>query len=241
MTIPDEIEALRHSDQRAVRSVDSLADAQWAESSLLPGWTRAHVVAHLALNAEAFSGALLGLMDGEPVPLYPSEAVRDADIDALATAVISEIRSRFFAGSQHFRNIAADVTAEQWGATVARLPQGPHWPASTLIATRRREVEIHHADLGVAYTHRSWPTDFCAELLDRVTADHSASGASPGFSVRATDKNRTWSAGAPEPVVEGFAADLGWWLVGRGHGEGLSCESGLPDLGPWRRAPVQGR
>ncbi|MCW2855675.1 MAG: hypothetical protein JWR52_1290 [Marmoricola sp.] len=241
MTIADEIEALHHTDQRAVRSVDSLTDAQWAEPSLLPRWTRAHVISHLALNAEAFTGALLGLMDGELVPIYPSQAARDADIDELAHAHISEIRDRFFAATQHFRTIAADLTADQWTASVARLPGGPHWPAATLVSTRRREVEIHHADLGVAYTHHSWPLDFCAELIDHATVDHRESPASPKFSVHATDMNRTWSAGAPQPVVEGFGADLGWWLVARGNGEGLSCDPGLPQLGPWSRAPAQGR
>jgi maleylpyruvate isomerase len=71
-------------------------------------------------------------------------------------------------------------------------------------------------------------------LLDTVTVDHAA--ADP-FVVRATDLGRDWLvAGEGGPRVMGTGADLGWWLTGRGEGEGLHCESGeLPRLGPWRR------
>ena len=44
--------------RRLVRTVDALDDEQWPQPSLLPGWSRAHVVAHLLLNAEALAGAL---------------------------------------------------------------------------------------------------------------------------------------------------------------------------------------
>ena len=61
---------------------------------------------------------------------------------------------------------------------------------------------------------------------------------SPAFAVRATDLDRTWTAGADTPLVTGTAADLGWWLTGRGTGEGLDADGGVPELGPWpRRRP----
>jgi hypothetical protein len=38
------------------------------------------------------------------------------------------------------------------------------------------------------------------------------------------------------PHVHGAAADLAWWLAGRGAGEGLTVTGGeLPALGPWVR------
>jgi len=242
MAVADEIEALHHSDQRAVRTVDSLTDVQWAGPSILPGWTRAHVVAHLALNGEGFAGALEGLADGRVVPIYLSDEHRNADIEALARTPYGAIRERFFAATSHFRAIATSLRSRDWEGTVPRLPDGPTWPAVDLIGARQREVEIHHADLEAGYTHRDWPPAFCSQLLDQVSGDHADSADSEDFSVCASDLGSTWPVGAEQPVVTGAAADLGWWLVGRGQGEGLTTDhDSLPALGPWRRSPLRWR
>ena len=236
------LDALHESEQRLLRTVDSLTAEQWTQPSILPGWSRGHVVAHLALNAEGFAGAVDGLAREHAVPIYESNERRDADIEELAKEDPPEIRQRLFAAGQQLRDAFDILDPEQWEGSVTRLPDGPRWPVGILPATRRREVEIHHADLDAGYSHQDWPEDFRIELLDDVTADHAASPDSPAFTVRATDTVRTWDLGAEQPVVEGSAADLGWWLVGRGGGAGLACEAGeLPRLGPWRRTPAPTR
>lgn len=244
MTIADEIraevEALHLSDQRAIRSVDSLSDAAWAEPSLLPGWTRAHVVAHLALNAEGFARALNGVLDDEVVPVYQSNEARDAEIEQLATAETSEIRDRYFGATQHFRSVAGALDKDHWTGTILRLPTGPEWPTRSLVPVRRQEVEVHHADLGVAYTQQSWPSDFSVWLLNRTTTTHAESPDSADFAIRATDVEQTWQVGAATPEITGSAADLAWWLIGRGSGDGLTVEGGaLPVLGPWQHSPLR--
>lgn len=231
---------LHRSEQRLLRTVDSLEPEQLAGPSVLPGWSRAHVVAHLALNAEGLAGALDGLAREHVVPVYRSNEARDHDIEALAQGDPSEIRARLFAAGQHLRDALEALDPPQWGGNVPRLPGGPPWPVATLPETRRREVEIHHADLDAGYSHRDWPEDFRLDLLDIATSDHANSSDSPDFTVHATDAGRSWRVGATHPVVQGTAADLGWWLVGRGHGEGLTCSAGdLPRLGPWRRTPAR--
>lgn len=239
-SLADSLDRLHQSEQRLLRSVDSLAPDAWPEPSVLPGWSRAHVVAHLALNAEGLAAAIDGLAHERVVPIYESDERRDSDIDELAATGPAEIRARLFAGGQQVRDALAQLDAEQWEASLHRLPDGPLWPVGTVPDTRRREVEIHHADLAADYSHTDWPDDFSIELLDAVVGDHANSADSPGFTVRATDSRRRWRVGAEHPVVEGTAADLGWWLVGRGSGEGLTCDTGaLPRLGPWRRTPVR--
>lgn len=235
--IAAQLDGLHLADQHLIRTVDSLPEAQWRAASLLPDWTRAHVIAHLALNGEALAATLEAKERGEELPVYPSDVRRDSDIAALAQLDAGEIRERLFAATTRFRDACTSLLPSQWEGTVLRLPAGPAWLATKLPETRRREVEIHHADLDLDYTHRDWPEDFLTDLLDEVTQDHAA-GKSEDFAVRAVDLDRTWAVGAAEPVISGSAADLGWWLVGRGHGERLtSSESDLPHLGPWRRAP----
>jgi maleylpyruvate isomerase len=235
----DSLERLHQSEQRLLLTVDSLGGDAWGEASVLPGWTRAHVAAHLALNAEGLARAVDGLAHELDIPVYDSSERRDADIEELAAAEPAEVRERLFAAGQALRDALATLDEAQWGRGVARAPGVPPWPMMSVPGTRRREVESHHADLDAGYSHHDWPDDFAVELLDVVTVDHANSADSSGFTVRATDTVRSWTVGAEQPVVEGTAADLGWWLAGRGEGEGLSCDAGaLPSLGPWRRTPA---
>lgn len=232
--------ALHESEQRLVRTVDSLADDQWSLPSVLPGWTRAHVIAHLALNAEGLASALDDLRHGRPAAMYASNESRDGDIDELAAATPAEIRARLFAAGEQLREMLAALSDDDWTGSIDRVPGGPSFPVMALPATRRREVEIHHADIGCDYRHTDWPRDFCVALLDVVTVDHAANPDTDDFKVSATDLGMTWRVGADEPVVAGPAVDLGWWLVGRGSGDGLSTASGvLPRIGAWRRTPAK--
>lgn len=227
------LEALRLSDQRAIRTVDSLTDTQWHEPSTLPDWTRAHVVAHLTLNAEGFARALDGVQDGKTVATYDSLEARDADIAELGAASTAEIRDRYFAATANLRHGFGALTAEQWTGSITRFPDGPPVPIAVLPTFRRREVEIHHADLDAGYAAADWPADFTLDLLELIAADRAASGES-AFTVEATDLGRTWPLGADFPVVSGPASALAWWLVGRGEGQDLTSTDGpLPVLSPW--------
>ncbi len=232
---PGDLTGVSSSSQAYTRTVDALTDEELAAPSLLPGWTRAHVVAHVALNAEALAGAIHGLVHGNPVPMYGSDEQRDGDIDELAQADPADLRERHLASTTAFSDAAALLQDSHWDGWIDRLPGGPAWPMVTIVPTRRRELEIHHVDLRASYSAADWPEDFLVELLNAVTVDHVGSGP---FQVRATDLGRDWSVGGEGgPAVLGSGADLGWWLTGRGDGEGLTSDAGpLPRLGPWRRA-----
>ena len=221
------------------RTVDALTADELAEPSLLPGWSRAHVVAHLALNGMAMAGVVDGVARGHTPAMYESDEQRNSDIDELTTADPADLRDRLLAATTEFADAVAAVDADRWRGVFTRTPGAPGWPAVTIVATRRREVEIHHADLGASYTHHDWPDDFVAELLDVVSVDRADAGP---FRLRATDLGRDWAVGGDGgPTVMGRGSDLGWWLTGRGPGDGLSCDAGtLPGLGPWQRATSPG-
>ena len=197
--------------------------------------TRAHVVAHVALNGDALAGVLDAVLREEPVAMYESDERRDADIEELAGAGQADLLDRLLAATTRFADAVEAMDDEAWQGTFSRTPGTDPVPVATVPSMRRRELEVHHADLGVVYTRGDWPRDFLVELLDVVTVDHAASGP---FTVRADDLDRSWAVGGGDgPTVAGPGADLGWWLTGRGDGDGLSCEAGdLPRLGPWRRA-----
>jgi maleylpyruvate isomerase len=212
-----------------IRSADGLADTEYAEPSGLPGWTRGHVLAHLALNAEGLAGALGGVVDGTPVTMYVSQEARDADIGELAGAEPDVIRSRLLGGCTDLAGALDAVPPDRVDTVVERVPGGRQFPVSAVPGMRLGEVEIHHADLGTGYRPDQWPAGFTLLMLDRMVGRDPAETA---FSAQATDVARTWTFGEGGPVVSGPAWALAWWLTGRGQGDGLTSEGGdLPQIG----------
>jgi maleylpyruvate isomerase len=99
---------------------------------------------------------------------------------------------------------------------------------------RRTEVEVHHADLLLGYAAADWPADLHDHSLERRVRELSERA---GFVLRLEDRDEDVPVGRPSSdpgVVAGATADVVWWLLGRGSGDGLRCSAGqLPELGKW--------
>jgi maleylpyruvate isomerase len=236
MSDPRLVELLDSGTRRLVRSVDGMPDDQWLEPSLLPGWSRAHVVAHLTLNAEGLAAALEGVHEGRQVPMYRSSEARDADIAQLARASTSELRDRFLGSTTVIDEWVEELADNLADTVVERTPGGRRFPAGAVGDMRLREVEIHHADLALDYTAADWPTEFVLRLLDWRSRNGQAG---PAFTARAIDLDRTWQFGSGGPTVSGPARALAWWVTGRPvdqglGGDGLTSDDGrVPRMEPW--------
>jgi maleylpyruvate isomerase len=225
--------------QRLTRTVDGLQVDDWSAPSLLPGWTRAHVVAHLALNAEGMARALRGVVadasGDEPRTMYDSDQRRHDDIAELAAADVAELRDRLLGATTELFDAMSSVPPSGWEGRVERTPGGRSMATASLPGMRLRELEIHHVDLDAGYTVDDWPPAFAEHLLDAMAKRLSDTT----FEVRPLDSGRTWLYGDadgqyPVPVVTGPAADLGWWLTGRPAPDTVSCSQGeLPEIGAW--------
>ncbi len=228
------LDLLGEAALRVNRSVDGLHGEEWREPSLLPDWSRAHVVAHLALNAEAIARMLHGVVAGEPAPMYDSDESRDRDIEDLAGAEPSDIRARLLGGTTVLLDLFAAVPEDSWETRVDRTPGGRSMRVTSLPSMRLRELEIHHVDLGSGYATRDWSTAFSTLLVDAMTRQLEPT---ERLEMRPLDVDRTWIVG-PEhddgAVITGPVADLGWWLTGRPAPQTLSCSRGeLPEIGAW--------
>ena len=225
---------LAEAGQRLVRSVDGLTGDEWAAPSLLPGWSRAHVVAHLALNAEGLGGVLRGEAERSPAPMYESQESRNDDIEELAGADHAELRERLLAGTVSFPEAVQGLPADLWEGRFERTRGGPTLPLRAAPLMRVREIEIHHVDLDVGYSPDAWPPGFAEELVDGMVKRQQPD---VGFLVRPLDADRTWEVGPvgdDAPVVTGPVAHLGWWLTGRPPSEQVSSSrGGLPQIGGW--------
>lgn len=215
-----------------IDTVSHLTDVDVREPSVLPGWSRAHVITHLARNADALANVLRGAQHGEVRPQYSSLEKRDADIEAGAGRAAASLLQDLVAACGRWEHAARGVDATHHAALGARLPDGPTFPIGKVGMFRRTEVEVHHADLAAGYSAADWPPDFVAALMGRRRKELELSGAALRWT--ATDTGATWTAGEGGPEVSGEAPALLWWLLGRGAGEGLACSDGqLPAIGRW--------
>src|SRR5919112_1364646 len=226
-----QFELLQDATQRLVRTVDGLDDEDLAGPSGLPDWTRAHVVAHLALNAEGLAGVLRGRIEGEPTTMYRSDEARSQDIEELAAAQRAELRERFLAGTTLVTDAVDRLPDEFWTETFERTPGGRVVRYAAIPGMRLREVEIHHVDLAAGFAPTGWSDAFAAHL---ITAMVKRQPSDEAFRVLATDLARTWEVGddPDETTVSGPAGDLAWWLTGRLPAPSLTCSTG--DLPPVR-------
>lgn len=228
------LDHLHEAGQRLVRGVDGLRGEAWHGPSLLPGWSRAHVVAHLALNGEALRDVLLGVVEGRPVPMYRSQEARDADIADLSGADHAELRERLMASTTGFTEVVPQVPEDAWDGRFERVPDGPTLPVGAVPLMRVRELEIHHVDLDVGYSPDAWPPGFADVVISGMVTRLDPS---PGFRVAPLDSDRTWEVGDADEeacVVTGPAAQVAWWLTGRPAGQQVSCSRGeLPRIGAW--------
>ncbi|MDG9727950.1 MULTISPECIES: maleylpyruvate isomerase family mycothiol-dependent enzyme [unclassified Streptomyces] len=221
-----DLASVRDATERLLTAVGKLDNASVTESSRLPGWTRGHVLAHLARNADA----LVNVFEGRP--MYLSGEARDADIERDAPRPLDVQVTDVRESAARFQDVSA-VPAD-WSRTV-ELRNGITDTASRVPFRRWVEVELHHVDLGIGYELEDLPAEFTERETDFLAARFAGHPDVPP--TRLTDGTRAWSTGreasAPEVTVTGRPADLLGWLAGRREGTALSAEGGpLPSLPP---------
>ncbi|MEJ7706025.1 MAG: maleylpyruvate isomerase family mycothiol-dependent enzyme [Nocardioidaceae bacterium] len=227
------MQALLESSEALQHGISDLDDEEARARSLLPGWTRGHVLTHLARNADALINLVTWARTGEETPMYLSREKRAADIEAgatrPATELVADVRDsseRLLSELQALPEAAWD---SRWGFT------GRERGAFEIPLLRRTEVEVHHVDLDLDYTPAHWPASFVEDALEDVTVDYTERGEISGFTVVPTDRDASWPVTGGGPAVSGPAPALLAWLIGRTDGTGLQSESGsLPQLGVWR-------
>ena len=209
---------LSDAEERLVTDLDS-RDPAWATSpSALPNWTRAHVVAHLAGNAEGMTNLVTWARTGDETPMYPSPEVRATEIDRRAGLPWSELVAEQHRLADDLRKALESLT-EPVAERDLRLGSGAHTNVCDLAAARIREVEIHRVDLGDAYAAHSWSTAFTTRTLGQVAPFFAEHRSVPVHTLRAHDTGTCWQVGAAGPDLIGAQADLLAWLLGRPHGE----------------------
>ncbi|MFL6074654.1 MAG: maleylpyruvate isomerase family mycothiol-dependent enzyme [Mycobacteriales bacterium] len=233
--VVDSIGRVTVSTERLLTRAAAIEPAALAGPSLLPGWTRAHVLAHLAGNARSHVRMLDGAAAGELRPQYASTEARAAEIEdgahRPAPQILADLRTSCAALAERWTRLPSTA----WENPVAPLNRTPR-SAYRLLWQRLRELEVHHVDLAAGYRPADWPDGLADGVLDEVAAAFVARAETPVFRLVATDLGRCWDTGEePEMAVAGPSRDLCAWVTGRDAGADLSTdpEDTLPTPPRW--------
>jgi maleylpyruvate isomerase len=204
---------LAHLDEALERG--ELTDDTVVDASLLPGWTKGHVLAHLARNAESYTRVFHEAMAGRATERYPGGTRQRID----------EIRQ---GGGRSARELVADVRRTIWAleSVWAAVPEsgwelvgtslGKPEPVIDLPFKRWREVEVHHADLGLAgFSFGDWSAEYVRRELRLATMAFRSrlpmgASALPAAAMALSPADRTaWLMG--RLTVHGLAPVEQWW------------------------------
>ncbi|MFI7034977.1 maleylpyruvate isomerase family mycothiol-dependent enzyme [Microbispora rosea] len=214
------------------------AVAGWGEEdylapSGLPGWTRKHLVAHVAANADALGNLVRWAATGEKTPMYSSPQQRDADIEAGARRPAAELAAWLTSSAERLAAGIAGLTDDQWNAEVVTA-QGRTVPATEIPWLRSREVCVHAVDLASGVAFSALPAGLLTALADDIVAKRGGA-AGPAVVLTATDTGDRWELpGEGEPVtVQGPIAEVAAYLSGRPQALAASDGSLAPLLTAW--------
>lgn len=227
---------LREGTALLLDTVASLPDSSFRSPCALPGWTRAHLVGHLARNAEALSRLAHWAASGEVTPMYTDTGQRAADIETSAALPVATLRAELAGTAADLDTRLAALDGVAWDATV-RSALGREIPAREIVWMRIREVWLHAVDLDVGASVATFPPELVTVYLHDVASTLGAKPGAPALDLGCTENGAVIAVG-PRPaeslaVITGTGPDLLAWLTGRSTGAALDAPGGVPALPPW--------
>ncbi|MEV1292644.1 maleylpyruvate isomerase family mycothiol-dependent enzyme [Pseudonocardia sp. NPDC049635] len=205
-------------------AVDTLDDAALDLPCALPGWSRRHLLAHVASNAEALGRLLDWARTGVENPMYASAEQRAAEIES--GALRPDLRERVRDTAQRLAVAMDAMPALAWTAPVVTA-QGRTVRAAETIWLRARETCIHAVDLDAGVRFTDLPADFLVALIEDVVTWRS-SRTGPPVVLRTPRTLHELPGKGDRQKVELPVAMAAAWLVGRGP-----ARPDLPELPRW--------
>ena len=150
--------------QRLLDDARILTEADLRVPSLLPGWTRAHVLAHVGRVADAMRKLLVGVRSGQERAANASARAPEADSERDAMMSAADLVTYLADSAMALRTVGRQLPDEAWQVPV-RVADLTPFPAAELLTRRLTEVELHHCDLGTGYGPANWLPAFAAMPL----------------------------------------------------------------------------
>lgn len=211
------------------RKLNELTDADLDGDSLLPGWTRRHVTAHIGYNARAIAQLIEWAATGIETPMYSSPEARNHEIDFGATLSPIALRNLFDHSAVHLNVEWRDLPEKAWHHQVTTA-QGRTVPAEETVWMRTREVWVHAVDLDNGASFADIPDPVLARLLKDITGAWHTRGTDTGLLVNVTGTDLTYGdTTAKNPTrITGTLPGVVRWATGRGTTGVTATDNGTP-------------
>lgn len=217
--------------ERLVATASGLTDEQVRGPSLCSGWSRGHVLAHLARNAEGIARAARAATTGSAETMYAGQAERDADIEAGAGRPARDLAADVRDTAAELSPVLAQVHPHALkDVTFERTPGGERVFASRLPFMRLREVVIHHVDLDSGFDFGDIPDDVAQLFLRDAAKRLDATEGAPAVALETAEGDHLTARGGGVTVRGSRAGMLRWLLRQDPRDVTTSDPAGLPDL-----------
>jgi maleylpyruvate isomerase len=233
LPLSEQLLIARRGTSYFAQRLGELTDDHLDAPSLLEGWSRKHLLAHVGYNAAALCRLLEWATTGIQTPMYESAEHRDREINEGATLSAAALRNLFDHTTSRLDEKWRSLPHAAWSSEV-RTAQGRVVPASETIWMRSREVWVHAVDLANDGRFGDFPHIVNFTLLDDVTKSWKKRGLGDGRLLDATasslrsDSNATSTTTmAPEDL-----SAVVRWATGRGS-VGLRVEGEVTAPPPW--------
>lgn len=203
-------------EQYFAEQLAAVGDEALREQSALPGWSRAHVVGHVARNADALVNLVQWARTGVETPMYPDPDARERDIESSATQPAPMLRADVRESTARLAQAWDSLPEQAWDVRV-RSALGRDVPLRETLWMRIREVWVHAVDLRGDRRFDDLPVQLIAALFDDCTDTLTRRGG-PDVLLVPTDVAQTWRIGddgAPFRSVSAPSHRLLGWAMGR--------------------------
>ena len=230
--LPDE---LRRAADVVTGIAAKLTDADVTAASELPGWTRGHVLAHVAGIANAMARQLEYAARGEKIELYDGGFEgRNRAIELSAGHSAEQHRGAVTAAVGRALAAFGALDTAGWQAPIT-FRDGVVFDGGLALW---RELTIHATDLGTGRGPETWSRHFCEHLFEFLAA-RVPEGERFVLQPLGLPSVALGAAGGRSTVINGMLTDIAAWLAGRtptlGSLRATAAADGveLPALLPW--------
>jgi maleylpyruvate isomerase len=218
------------------RKLQELRDDQFRLPSGLPDWSRAHLIAHVGLNARALTRLTEWARTGIETPMYESPTQRAEEIDFAATLPVQALRNLSDHAAVHLNVEWRDLTDEEWDHPI-RTALGRIVPVSETVWMRTREVWVHAVDLDNGARFADFPDVVVDGLLTDIARAWQKPTDDPGpsFLLEFSDREAPLAIPTGNPTVvslTGTASALACWASGRGSSGVTNVSEGTVSVAP---------